>query len=230
MELTHTPELVVFDIAGTTVYDEDNVAGALQDALGEHGLDYSLREVTPLLGVPKPVAIQTLLDSRGIQMDIEGIHKRFLNLIADHYRTHPSVRPMEGADETFERLKSAGVRIALDTGFDRPTTNIILERLNWSVGVFHATATSDEVRRGRPYPDLILKIMEDLGVDDVSLVAKVGDTPSDLQEGTAAGCGWVIGVLNGSHSREELEVFAHTHLVDSICDVPSIVLAAQAVG
>ncbi len=72
--------------------------------------------------------------------------------------------------------------------------------------------------------------MEELGVSDAGLVAKVGDTPSDLQEGIAAGCGWVIGVLNGSHSREELEVYVHTHLVDSICDVPALVLTAHTVG
>ena len=48
---------------------------------------------------------------------------------------------------------------------------------------------------------MILKAMRDLGVSDAGRVAKVGDTPSDLEEGTAAGCGLVVGVTGGSHTR-----------------------------
>jgi phosphoglycolate phosphatase-like HAD superfamily hydrolase len=44
--------------------------------------------------------------------------------------------------------------------------------------------------------------MELAGVTDARKVAKVGDTISDLQEGDAAGCGWIIGVTTGAFSRE----------------------------
>ena len=58
------------------------------------------------------------------------------------------------------------------------------------------------------------------------MVAKVGDTPSDLQEGTAAGCGLVIGVANGTHTREQLAAHPHTHLIASLQELPALVLAA----
>jgi phosphoglycolate phosphatase-like HAD superfamily hydrolase len=52
-------------------------------------------------------------------------------------------------------------------------------------------------------------------------MAKVGDTPADLLEGSAAGCAWVIGVASGTHRLAELAIHPHTHLVESVRDVPA---------
>ena len=41
---------------------------------------------------------------------------------------------------------------------------------------------------------MIRRLMEQFGIDDPQRVAKVGDTPVDLQEGQSAGCGLVVGV------------------------------------
>ncbi len=58
--------------------------------------------------------------------------------------------------------------------------------------------------------------MKRTGVTEVRRVAKVGDTPSDLLEGTAAGCGLVIGVTNGTHTRAQLAAYPHTHLIPGL--------------
>jgi phosphoglycolate phosphatase-like HAD superfamily hydrolase len=63
---------------------------------------------------------------------------------------------------------------------------------------------------------MIARLMKELGVEPASIVAKVGDAPADLQEGTHAGCGLVVGVTWGSHSRAQLERHPHTHIVDSV--------------
>ena len=53
-------------------------------------------------------------------------------------------------------------------------------------------------------------------------VAKVGDTPADLEEGRNAGCGLIVGVTQGTHHRRDLEVYPHTHLIDTISDIPQV--------
>nr|MCU0317142.1 hypothetical protein [Fimbriimonadaceae bacterium] len=58
---------------------------------------------------------------------------------------------------------------------------------------------------------------------DCKAVAKIGDTPSDLMEGSAAGCGLVIGVTNGTHSEGQLSNYPHTHLVPNILSVPRVI-------
>ena len=63
---------------------------------------------------------------------------------------------------------------------------------------------------------------------DPAAVAKIGDTPSDLGEGNAAGCGLVIGVTNGTHTREQMAAHPHTHLIASLAELPALVLATHA--
>ena len=66
------------------------------------------------------------------------------------------------------------------------------------------SVASDEVERGRPHPDLIYRAMSLAHVTEPALVAKIGDTPSDIEEGLAAGCGLVVGVTYGTHTADEL--------------------------
>jgi phosphonatase-like hydrolase len=127
--------------------------------------------------------------------------------------------------DAFTELKEAGVCIALDTGFSRVIVDAILERLGWlDSGLLDSTAASDEVAQGRPHPDLLYKAMQRTGIKSVQAVAKVGDTPADLQEGTAAGSALVIGLTNGSHTLHELERHPHTHLIPHLQHLPKLVL------
>ena len=221
--------LAVFDMAGTTVRDDDAVNRCLREALSAGGLDVSRDEVNAVMGIPKPAAISALVGRRGSAGGdvpaevVTRLHAEFLRRMLDFYRADLSVAPMPGARACFESLRQAGVRIALDTGFSRDIVDTILRRLGWDPpGLLDATVASDEVPRGRPHPDLIFEAMRRTGVCSARCVAKVGDTPSDLQEGTAAGCGLVIGVTNGTHTRAQLEPHSHTHLIDSLDELPAL--------
>ena len=143
----------------------------------------------------------------------------------EFYENDPDVESMPYAAATLLKLKKNGIKVALDTGFSRAIVDAVLKRLGWEKGqIVDATVASDEVEKGRPYPDLIFRSMALTGVTDPKAVAKVGDTPSDLKEGTAAGCGLVIGVTNGTHKEEELASYPHTHLIPSLESLPDLVL------
>jgi phosphonatase-like hydrolase len=178
------------------------------------------------MGIPKPLAIGQLIahsNKPELAERLDAIHTDFITRMIRFYRTDPSVHEIAGSSDVFRRLRAAGVKVALDTGFSRDIVDVILDRLRWNNSeVVDATVASDEVSRGRPRPDMIVKIMRDLGIDDVKRVAKVGDTPSDLQEGTNAGCGLVVGVTGGSHTADQLEPFPHTHLIGSIVELPAL--------
>jgi phosphoglycolate phosphatase-like HAD superfamily hydrolase len=64
--------------------------------------------------------------------------------------------------------------------------------------------------------------MERTGVTDVARVLTVGDTVLDLEAGTNAGAGLVVGVLSGGVPRAVLQAAPHTHVVDSVADVPAL--------
>ncbi len=221
-------ELVVFDMAGTTVRDDDAVHHSLRHALATAGVVASRDEVNAVMGMPKPLAIRLLLEQkRGVgstAQEVDGIFQAFLRHMVNYYEFDPGVREIPGATQVFHQLKEQGINVALDTGFSRAILDTILKRLHWDMpGLLDATVASDEVKRGRPEPDLIVEAMRRTGVARTDKVAKVGDTPSDLQEGRAAGCRFVIGVTYGSHTRAQLAAHPHTHLIDRLEQVLELV-------
>ena len=222
-------DLVVFDLAGTTVKDNQDVPRILQLALAKFDTYITLDEATDVMGLPKPIAVRQLLEKYNDDLfsveaeTISAIHKVFVNDMIDFYRNDPSVGEKEGVSETFRILKKSGVKVAVDTGFDRLITNVLLDRLRWVKDkLIDTSVTSDEVLKGRPFPDMIYKLMEEMNVNDPSCVAKIGDTTSDLREGKAAGCGLIIGVTSGAFPRHVLEQEEHTHLISRIPEVLSI--------
>jgi phosphonatase-like hydrolase len=221
--MTH-PALVVFDLAGTTVEDPGAVNRCLREALAAAGVRPSEAEVDAVMGIPKPQAIRILVERAGRLAEIESalasVYDDFAARMERYYREDPGVREVPGSGDVFRALHAAGARVAVDTGFSRPITQIVLERMGWKrLGLIDASVTSDEVPRGRPAPDMVHYLMQRLGVTDPARVAKVGDAPADLEEGTNAGCGWVIGVTDGTHTRAQLAPFPHTHLIANVRDL-----------
>ena len=222
-----TIELVVFDVAGTTVHDADAVHACLQAALAAAGVRVSREAVNGVMGLPKPTAIRRLLreDAHGLEAAdrlVESLHDDFVRRMIEHYRNDPSVREAGSARRVFSELHALGVKVALDTGFDRRILDTVLSRLGWDDGSLDATVASDEVPRGRPHPDLVFQAMKLTGVGDPRRVAKVGDTPTDLLEGRAAGCALVVGVTEGSHTEAELLQWPHTHLIPNVAAFPAL--------
>jgi phosphonatase-like hydrolase len=122
----------------------------------------------------------------------------------------------------FERLHGAGIRVALNSGFDRAIVDVILAVTGWPDGLVDAVVCGDEVPAGRPSPFMIFRAMERTGVADASRVAVVGDTRLDLEAGANAGVACRIGVLTGAHDRATLERAPHTHLLESVGVVPDL--------
>jgi phosphonatase-like hydrolase len=225
-------ELVVLDMAGTTIRDDDSVNRCLRESLAADRIEVTREQVNEVMGLPKPIAIETLLQSKeGLSeaQRVRRIHDDFLQRMVTFYRTAPGVEPMPFAEQALTSLRRRGIKVFLDTGFSRRIVDAILERLGWKNGaLIHGSVASDEVKRGRPHPDLVFRAMELCSISNPAAVAKVGDTPSDLQEGTAAACGLVIGVTNGSHTRAELLPHPHTHLIPTLENLPELVLNSMA--
>lgn len=210
-------KLAIFDLAGTTVQDTNTVGGCLQLALAEVDVPITVEDANSVMGIPKPVAIRELLDRSGRDGNVEAIHNRFRELMIEAYRTAPDLAEIEGTSETFSALRERGIRVTVNTGFDRETTRVLLSRLPWE-GLLDDSVTSDEVAQGRPHPDMILMLCARAGVEPSEAI-KVGDTPSDILEGQAAGVGLNVGVLYGTHTYWELEAYKPSALVSDIREV-----------
>src|SRR5262245_7399173 len=220
-------ELVIFDMAGTTVGEGGVVYECLRDTLAANGLEVPAKALSEVKGMDKREALRILIENSAMREELlrglDAIHEDFVDRMIEFYRADPAIGEIPGASETFRSLHRAGIKVTLNTGFSRDIAQTLIDRLGWERnGMIDASVTSDEVERGRPHPDMIWRLMAKLGVDDTRRVAKVGDTPADLLEGRNAGCGLIIGVTQGSSAREQLEKFPHDYLIGTVAQLPKL--------
>ena len=220
-------KLVIFDIAGTVIEDAGQVPTAFTAALGNYGIEITSDSIREVRGASKREVIQRFVERQpgisnaDINNRTEEIYNSFRSILAGLYE-QDGVREIPGATETFTWLRHRDVRVALNTGFDRTITELLLDSMHWERDLINAVACGDDVLHGRPAPDLIFKAMERAEVASVQQVANVGDTVLDLQAGQNAGVRSNIGVLSGAHSREQLEREPHTHLILSVAELPAL--------
>jgi len=219
-------QLVVFDLAGTTVDDRGMVLECFVETVRAYNLPSTPEELNALMGLNKREVLGMLagrLYSPG-SPEVEQLADKALDTFVERmsaaYERH--LAPIPGAEETFAFLRARGIKIATDTGFDATIGGLIMDRLKWPGRLIDIAITSSEVPRGRPAPYMIFHVMEHLGILDVHQVMKVGDSPADVEEGFNAGCGEVVGVLSGSHTAATLGSYHHTRLVESVADLPAL--------
>jgi phosphonatase-like hydrolase len=231
-------ELVIFDLSGTTVEDNNAVAKSLHTAALECGLSVDLKVFQETIGTNKVHLYQYLLaqqqgypvkfgdfetyDFPDLEAEAMSIFSRYTVIMLEYYRKH--VRAMPGAEETFQWCRDKGLKVATDTGFHRDINNAIIESLGWAKKnlIDLAVHVENTGGVGRPAPYMIFYAMQRLGIQRVQNVVKVGDTPADLLSGTNAGCAGNIGVLSGANSIDVLGRVRHTHIVPSVADLPHL--------
>lgn len=223
-------KLVVFDLAGTTVKDNNDVSKAFQSALNKFGYSIPLELINPIMGYEKTEAITKMLhthepESSKITADlVRDIHREFVRTMIDHYSFSGTIEPLPNVEETFAALHEKGIRIGINTGFSRDIADAIINRLQWrEKNLIDFLIGSDEVKQGRPFPFMIERMMQEGNIEDANDVVKVGDTEVDVREGQNTGCRFVIAVTTGAFSRAELEPYHPTHIIDNIAEVLEII-------
>lgn len=218
-------ELVVLDMAGTTIDEGQQVYRVLEETARAHGGNPSADDIARWHGADKREALRALLTpSNGTppsEDTLETVVADFRARLSDAYRTNPP-QPLPGIPEAFARLRSAGVKVALTTGFDRDIVDALLAPLGWDDTVVDAVVPASEVAAGRPAPYMVHTAMERTGIRDVRRVLVAGDTPRDLESGLNAGAAMVVGVLSGASDALELGAVQHTHVLASVAEVPAL--------
>ncbi len=220
-------DLVVFDLAGTTIRASDQVPVAFSEAFANVSIALSEEEVQAIRGRSKREAIAELLnqhlDTCAEQPEPKKVYSDFQKILLQRYESQ-GIERIDGAEATFEWLRQRNIKIALTTGFDRNLADHLIRAVGWQE-TFDAVVCNNDVLSGRPAPDLIFRAMEWTDCENFDRVAAVGDTVSDLQAAENAGVRWSIGVLSGAHNEEQLRSYPHTALVSSIAALPGVLVS-----
>ncbi|MBX9806375.1 MAG: phosphonatase-like hydrolase [Flavobacteriaceae bacterium] len=222
-------ELVVFDMAGTTI-DEDNVVyKTVQKAINDEGFTVNLEEVLKYgAGKEKHQAITDVLRECTSLTNIAPIaniiFSKFKAALEMAYITL-EIKTFEGTEQLFKDLRKNQIKVVLNTGYDGKMANLLLQKLGWTVGeTIDGLVTADDVENGRPEGDMILLAMNKTAVTDSKKVMKVGDSAIDIEEGKNAHCGMTIGVLTGAQNRVQIQEANPTYILESLNELRAILL------
>jgi len=219
-------DLMVCDMAGTTVEEGGLVYKVLQRSMTEHGLKVPDEAMEPWHGAKKEAVIEHFARQSGVPEDelydrVSIIAEHFVSVIDQSYFDEAStIGPIDdGLFGYFKQLRKAGIKVALDTGYPQSIQQGLVKRLGFDK-VVDGYISSYEVAEGRPYPYMVHQLMERLKIADVKRVAKVGDSTRDMEEGRNAGCGLVVGVLSGADTAEALLAAGADVVAEYVTDLP----------
>lgn len=213
--------MVVFDMAGTTVDENNVVYKTLHAAILNAGIEVILDDV--LLhgaGKEKLQAIKDVLASQGHETtQAQEIYDYFIVALENAYQ-NLEVTPCSNAETVFALLKKQEIKVVLNTGYNRATATSLLSKLNWKIGDdIDLLVTASDVSNNRPAPDMIDYAIKHFAITDPTTVIKVGDSAIDIEEGKNAGCGKTFGVTTGAQTREQIQVADPTAVVDDLLEI-----------
>jgi len=223
-------ELVVFDLAGTTV--DDNIDGlplvtvALQDAFRKSGFVLEPMNVNAVRGMEKREAISALLENFSETRDPSLVDKIFSEFRASLDQNLSKLScEIPGTTDIFRELRRQKIRIAVGSGFPHRVVENIVKLLKWT-NVVDFISSAEKEGHGRPHPCLIESAMKEYNISNARQVVKVGDTKLDILEGKNAGC-WTVAVLTGTQEKETLIEENPDFVIDSVADMSEVIQKIQ---
>ena len=218
---------IIFDLDGTLMDSLLDIAQSVNVTLQNFGLrERSIEEIRTYVGcgVRKLLidAFRAAQEEQGENFSEELIDEA-LPVFRAHYTAHCNdcTRPYDGIPELLEQLKLAGFTMAIVS--NKPQREVsILQSAYFSqwIDVAMGEDEASGIRR-KPYPDMVWKAMERLGVIKEQCVY-VGDSETDFETAKNAGVD-CISVLWGFRTETVLRKIGANTFAHSPSDVFSIV-------
>jgi HAD superfamily hydrolase (TIGR01549 family) len=130
---------------------------------------------------------------------------------------------LPGARELLERLRGAGLVLAVVTSGDRRRVTAEVDRLGVA-GLFASLTCAGDTERRKPDPEPLLLGLVRLGVE-AAVAAYVGDSPEDVQMARAAGV-YALGVPGGFPNRAALAASRPDLLAPDLAAAGDVLVAA----
>jgi len=182
---------VLFDLNGTLIRDGAVHFSAFQEVLTEEGIAITPEEFeTKVANSLNRLIWPTLLRRNLSETELADLsarkEQRYLELL-------PSIgRPTEGIFALLDALRSRNIQTALVTTTPRYIAEKVLDLLELS-GEFEMRICGEEVKKGKPDPEIYMLTLAKLGVTAETALA-FEDSPKGVLSARAAGIR-VVGVL-----------------------------------
>ena len=208
---------VILDWAGTTM-DFGCMAPAVvfQKVFDKAGVPISIEEARIPMGAHKKVHIGLIceipsvrrrwMEKHGSEPTAEDVDRMFADFVPMQEACLSEYsRLIPGTLEVIAACRERGYKIGSTSGYLPGMLAINQADAAKQGYVPDATFGAGDVKRGRPYPHMVLRNILELDVSPVQSVVKVDDTLTGIEEGLNAGC-WAIGLaISGNEVGVQLE-------------------------
>jgi HAD superfamily hydrolase (TIGR01509 family) len=203
-------EAVAFDLDGTLI-ESETVWEAARREVTESAEGRWRDDAQPsMMGLSTPEWIAYMQEELGVALEADEIRKQVLERIKASY--HERLPLIDGADEAVRRL-AVGLPLAVASSSPRELIEQVLELVGLGE-CFEVVISSEEVRRGKPAPDVYLRACELLG-SRPSHTAAIEDSGAGVRSAVAAGMPVVL--IPGTEFPPDPAVLEEADLVlDSI--------------
>lgn len=209
-------KLLVCDMAGTTVNEKGIVYDTIYKTVKHLSMEITRDSIHKWHGVKK-IEVLTHFANK-YNGDIEKLDKDFNDNLLDAYQPGNIDYINSTLPDYFANLKKHNFVIALNTSYPRNIQQHIIKTLKLNE-IVDDWICADDVKNGRPHPDMIQLLMTRNFIKSSKDVCKVDDTIIGILEGKSAGCYKVCGVLSGGDSEKELKDACADMIYPTIVDV-----------
>ncbi len=175
-------EAVAFDLDGTLIESETVWEAARREVTESAGGRWRDDAQPSMMGLSTPEWIAYMQEELGVALEADEIRKQVLERIKASY--HERLPLIDGADEAVRRL-AVGLPLAVASSSPRELIEQVLELVGLGE-CFEVVISSEEVRRGKPAPDVYLRACELLG-SRPSHTAAIEDSGAGVRSAVAAG-------------------------------------------
>jgi HAD superfamily hydrolase (TIGR01509 family) len=175
-------EAVVFDLDGVLLDTEELWNEARRQIAEERGGRWREDAQRAMMGMSSPEWSRYMHDVIGVPDPPERISDEVVARLEELYR-----RQLPLVDGALESVRRIGARwpLAIASSSNRPLIDLFLE-LTGTRELFRATASSEEVARGKPAPDVYLEAAARLGAAPERCAA-IEDSENGIRSAAAAG-------------------------------------------
>ena len=177
------PRAVAFDLDGLMFNTEDlyDEVGAV--ILERRGKEFTADLKRKMMGLPSDLALQVMIDFHNLDATAEQL--RCESDVIFEEILSPRLAPLEGLWELLDALEAASIPKAIATSSGRSFTGKVLGHFDLEPR-FQFLLTSEDVRQGKPHPEIYLKAAERFGLKPAQLLV-LEDSENGCRAAVAAG-------------------------------------------